>query len=169
MPISLWRRFLPKPHLRKFNVCTLRPSMEEPEKLLKRMHSLIQHAEALSAQLASFIRAESLPLGEVMSDWLEVVMSSLSGNCSTSQIYISEQETERLIERRRAETWAKAKQTFAPQELDILANWQTLEAKALTLSINVALKNSLKSGDRSTGASNSLPGPLPIKFIRVRD
>jgi len=118
--------------------------MEEVEKLLKRMRLLIQQADALSVQLANFIRVESLPLGEVVSDWLEVVASSLSSSHSSCRTYINEQGTERLIERRQAETWMKAKQTFASHELDILVAWQALEAKALTLSINVALRNGLK-------------------------
>ncbi|MCW8125531.1 hypothetical protein [Microbulbifer halophilus] len=114
--------------------------MEEPEQLLKRMHSLIQRA---GAQLANFIRVESLPLGEVVSDWIEATGGSPSGRRGSREIYISEQETEQLIEQRRIETRMKAKRTFSPEELDILAGWQDLEAKALTLSINVVLKNSL--------------------------
>lgn len=114
--------------------------MEEAEQLLKRMRSLILRAEA---QLANFISVESLPLGEVVNDWIEATGSSSSGRRGPRQIYISEQETERLIEQRRIETWIKAERTFSPEELDILAGWQDLEAKALTLSINIALKNNL--------------------------
>ncbi|WP_308365097.1 MULTISPECIES: hypothetical protein [unclassified Microbulbifer] len=115
--------------------------MEEVEKLLKSMRSLIQLAGAISTELTNFIRAESLPLGEVVSDWLEVVMNPLPSSCG--QPYISEQAAELLIERRRAETWAKAKQKFAPQELGILTDWQRLEARALTLSINMILEKYL--------------------------
>lgn len=115
--------------------------MEEAETLLRRMRSLIQRTGAISTELSNFIRAESLPLGEVMGEWLEVVVKPLPSSCG--QPYISEQEAERLIEQRRVKIWTKAKQQFAPQELEMLADWQALEAKALTLSINVVLKNNL--------------------------
>lgn len=104
------------------------------------MHSLIQRGEALSVELTDFIRMESLPLGEVVSEWLEVGMNSPQTSCRSGRVYVSEQQTERLIAPRRAEIWAKAKQKFASQELDILSDWQTLEIKALTLAINLIVE-----------------------------
>lgn len=109
--------------------------MEDADELLERMSSHIRRASALSAELANFICAESIPLGEVIGDWL---------NCrGSSDVNITHQQTEQLIKQRQAAAWAKAKRRFAGQELGILTDWQMLEAKALTLSINIMMEKSL--------------------------
>ena len=110
--------------------------MEELDELLMRMHALIDQASCMSTDLAGFISAESLPLGEIMRDWLS--------SRRASNVCITQEETDQLIERRRAATWAKAEQKFAQQELILLADWQALEAKAVTLSINRVLENSCR-------------------------
>lgn len=108
--------------------------MEDADELLERMSSLIRRASALSTDLANFIYAESIPLGEVIGDWLN--------SRSSSNVNITHQETKQLIKQRQASAWVKAKGRFASQELGILTDWQTLEAKALTLSINIIMEKS---------------------------
>lgn len=108
--------------------------MEDTDELLKTMSSLIRRASALSTDLANFICAESIPLGEVIGDWLDCH--------SSSNVNITHRETEQLIKQRQAATWVKAERRFACQELGVLTDWQTLEAKALTLSINIIMEKS---------------------------
>lgn len=140
MLLFFWRYFLSWQCPRRVGVGILGLSMDEAEQLLKRMRSLILRAEA---QLVSFISVESLSLGEVASDWIASTGSASSSRPGSCQIYIREQETEQLIKQRRIETWVKARRMFAPEELDILAGWQKLETKALTLSINIVLRKNL--------------------------
>jgi len=109
--------------------------MEDTDELLARMSALIQRATALSTDLANFICAESIPLGEAIGDWLDCH--------SVSKRNITHQETEQLIKQRQAATWAKAQHRFARQELGILTDWQILEARALTLSINIIMEKPL--------------------------
>lgn len=107
--------------------------MEDIDELLKSMNSLIQRASILSTDLVNFNRAESIPLGELMCDWL---------SCRSSHnVNITHGEIEQLIKQRQIATWVKAKRMFKSQELVILTDWQILEAKALALSINIILKN----------------------------
>ncbi|WP_250461219.1 hypothetical protein [Microbulbifer litoralis] len=108
--------------------------MEDTDRLLKRMNSLIQRATALSTDLADFICTESIPIGEVIDDWLN--------HRGSGKANITLRETERLIEQRQTATRVKAKRRFAPQELGLLSDWQTLKVRALTLSINIVLRNS---------------------------
>lgn len=108
--------------------------MEDTDELLKTMSSLIRKASALSTDLANFICVESIPLGEVIGDWLDCR--------SSSNVNITHQETEQLIKQRQAATWVKAERRFACQELSVLTDWQTLETRALTLSINIIMGKS---------------------------
>ncbi|QIL91404.1 hypothetical protein GNX18_17655 [Microbulbifer sp. SH-1] len=109
--------------------------MEDIDKLLKRMNALTQRASDSSADLANFICAESIPLGEVIHDWLS--------SRDSHTVNITHGETEQLIKRRRITTWVKAKRRFKSQELAILADWQALEVRALALSINIVLRKSV--------------------------
>lgn len=108
--------------------------MEDIDELLKSMNSLIQRASTLSTDLVNFIRAESIPLGEAIYDWLSYRPSY--------NVNITHGEVEQLIKKRQIVTRVKANRIFASQELTILTDWQTLEVEALTLSINIVLKKS---------------------------
>ncbi|MCW8126040.1 hypothetical protein [Microbulbifer halophilus] len=108
--------------------------MGEIDELLTAMHGVAENARLLSMELCDFITAESLSIADVISDWFD--------QCPLTDRPISEWAIARLVEQRQTATRIKASRRFSGGELAILDDWQGLEIKALTFSLNALLKTS---------------------------
>lgn len=110
--------------------------MAEIDELLATMRGVIENAKRLSMRLFDFITAESLSIADVMSDWFD--------QCPSKDRPISEQVISRLVDQRQTARRIKASRLFSGIELAILDDWQALEIKALTFSLNALLKAPLR-------------------------
>ncbi|SHE52619.1 hypothetical protein SAMN04487965_0080 [Microbulbifer donghaiensis] len=106
--------------------------MAEIDELLATLREVAENARRLSMELCDFISAESLSIADVTADWFDL--------CPSNDRPISEQVIARIVEHRQTATRIKASRLFSEIELAILDDWQALEVKALTFSLNALLK-----------------------------